>query len=144
MAFQNGRRRFHGAEFIPTAAHDSRRTQVFKQEYCTQAGAVYNYSYRERDESVGRKPTSRRVQTSALSGTNNFAKESMMETVICRILMLSGVLVGVLLASGEGEQSLVPALLALVGAAVLRQVAPSLPWRLSHGNGRYGSRYSRY
>jgi len=58
--------------------------------------------------------------------------------------MLSGVLVGVLLASGEGEQSLVPALLALVGAAVLRQVAPSLPWRLSHGNGRYRSRYSRY
>ena len=67
-----------------------------------------------------------------------------METLICRMLMLSGVLVGVLLASDQGEQSLVPALLAQVGAAVLRQVAPSLPWRLSHGNGRYGSRYPRY
>lgn len=67
-----------------------------------------------------------------------------METLICRMLMLSGVLVGVLLASDQGEQSLVPALLALVSAAVLRRVAPSLPWRLSHGNGRYGSRHSRY
>ena len=34
-----------------------------------------------------------------------------METLICRMLMLSGVLVGVLLASDQGEQSLVPALL---------------------------------
>ena len=60
-----------------------------------------------------------------------------MENLICRMLMLSGVLVGVLLAGGEGEHALVPALLALVAAAVLRRVAPSLPWHLDHGHGRY-------
>lgn len=64
-----------------------------------------------------------------------------METLICRTLMLSGVLVGVLLAGGQGEQALVPALLALVGAGVLRRVAPSLPWRIGAGYSRYGSRY---
>ena len=55
-----------------------------------------------------------------------------METLICRILMITGVLVGVLLAGGYGMQAAVPALLALVGVGVLRQVAPSLPWRLDH------------
>lgn len=67
-----------------------------------------------------------------------------METLICRTLMLSGVLVGVLLAGGQGEQALVPALLAIVCAAVLRQVAPSLPWRFGADSracwSRYGSR----
>lgn len=58
-----------------------------------------------------------------------------METLICRILMVSGVIVGVLLAGGQGDHALVPALLAVVIAGVLRQVAPSLPWRL--GSGRY-------
>lgn len=56
-----------------------------------------------------------------------------METLICRILMLTGVLVGVLLAGGHGIQAAAPALLALVGVGVLRQVAPSLPWRFGHG-----------
>ncbi|NML24358.1 hypothetical protein [Zoogloea dura] len=53
-----------------------------------------------------------------------------METLICRILMVSGLVVGVLLAGGQGAQAVVPALLALVGVGVLRRVAPSLPWRL--------------
>ncbi|WP_374245111.1 hypothetical protein [Zoogloea sp.] len=56
-----------------------------------------------------------------------------METLICRILMVSGVIVGVLLASGQGGHALVPALLAIVVAGLLRRVAPSLPWRLGHG-----------
>lgn len=56
-----------------------------------------------------------------------------METLICRMLMLSGLVVGVLLAGGQDENAVVPALLALVGAGVLRRVAPSLPWRLGHG-----------
>ncbi len=56
-----------------------------------------------------------------------------MENWICRMLMLSGVIVGVLLAGGQGGQAVVPALLALVGAALLRRVAPSLPWRFGHG-----------
>lgn len=56
-----------------------------------------------------------------------------METMICRILLLSGLLVGVLLAGGQGEQALVPAILVLLGVALLRRIAPSLPWRLHHG-----------
>jgi len=32
-----------------------------------------------------------------------------METLICRILMVSGVIVGVLLAGGQGDHALVPA-----------------------------------
>ena len=56
-----------------------------------------------------------------------------METLICRILMVSGVIVGVLFAGGQGDHALVPALLAIVIAALLRRVAPSLPWRLGHG-----------
>ena len=56
-----------------------------------------------------------------------------METLICRILMVSGVIVGVLLAGGQGDHALVPALLAVIVAGVLRRVGPSLPWRLGHG-----------
>jgi len=61
-----------------------------------------------------------------------------MENLICRILMSSGVLVGVLLAGGEGGHAVAPALLALVGVGVLRRVAPSLPWHIHHhGHGRH-------
>ncbi|MBL8460327.1 hypothetical protein [Zoogloea sp.] len=56
-----------------------------------------------------------------------------MESLICRALMLSGLIVGVLLAGGQGGQALVPAILALVGGALLRRIAPSLPWRFDHG-----------
>lgn len=59
-----------------------------------------------------------------------------MESLICRTLMLSGLIVGVLLAGGQGGQggqALVPAILALVGGALLRRIAPSLPWRFGHG-----------
>jgi len=56
-----------------------------------------------------------------------------MESLICRTLMLSGLIVGVLLAGGQGGQALVPAILALVGVALLRRIAPSLPWRFGHG-----------
>lgn len=58
-----------------------------------------------------------------------------METLICRILMLSGVLAGVLLAGGSGG-ALVPAILAVVCAALLRRVAPVLPWRFSRSRYR--------
>lgn len=53
-----------------------------------------------------------------------------METLICRILLLSGLLVGVLLAEGQGEQALLPSILVLLGAALLRRIGPSLPWRV--------------
>jgi uncharacterized protein YgbK (DUF1537 family) len=56
-----------------------------------------------------------------------------MESLICRTLMLSGLIVGVLLAGGQGGQAMVPAILALVGVALLRRIAPSLPWRFGHG-----------
>lgn len=56
-----------------------------------------------------------------------------MESLICRTLMLSGLVVGVLLAGGQGGQALVPAILALVGVALFRRIAPSLPWRFGHG-----------
>ncbi|MBK7847196.1 MAG: hypothetical protein IPJ73_07805 [Zoogloea sp.] len=56
-----------------------------------------------------------------------------MESLICRTLMLSGLIVGVLLAGGQGGQALVPAILALVGVAVFRRIAPSLPWRFATG-----------
>jgi hypothetical protein len=52
-----------------------------------------------------------------LSGSNRSEKESIMESLICRTLMLSGLIVGVLLAGGQGGQALVPAILALVGVA---------------------------
>ena len=60
-------------------------------------------------------------------------KESTMETLICRMLLACGLIVGVLLAGGQGEYVLAPALLALVGAGVLRRVGPSLPWHAGHG-----------
>lgn len=56
-----------------------------------------------------------------------------METLICRIVLLSGLLVGVLLAEGQGEQALLPVILVLLGAALLRRIAPSLPWRFGQG-----------
>ena len=51
-----------------------------------------------------------------------------METLICRILMLSGLMAGVLLAGGSSS-ALVPAILAIVCAGLLRRIAPALPWR---------------
>lgn len=65
-----------------------------------------------------------------------------MEVLICRILLASGLVVGVLLAGGQGEQALAPVLLApvllvLLGVALLRRIAPSLPWRLGHGRRYY-------
>jgi hypothetical protein len=59
----------------------------------------------------------------------------MMETLICRILMVSGVFAGVLLAGGSSG-ALVPAILAVVCAALLRRVAPALPWRFSRSRCR--------
>lgn len=57
-----------------------------------------------------------------------------METLICRMLMISGLLVGVMLAGGEGGDAIFPsALLALIAAGLLRRIAPSLPWRIHHG-----------
>lgn len=57
-----------------------------------------------------------------------------METLICRMLMVSGLLVGVMLAGGDGRDSVFPAaLLALIAAGLLRRIAPSLPWRMRHG-----------
>ncbi|MBT9496866.1 MULTISPECIES: hypothetical protein [Zoogloea] len=60
-----------------------------------------------------------------------------MEVLICRILLASGLVVGVLLAGGQGEQALAPVLLVLLGVALLRRIAPSLPWRLGHGRRYY-------
>jgi hypothetical protein len=61
----------------------------------------------------------------------------MMEILICRILLASGLLVGVLLAGGQSEQLMAPVLLVLLGVALLRRVAPSLPWRPGHGRHYY-------
>ena len=47
-----------------------------------------------------------------------------METLICRILMLSGLMAGVLLAGGSSS-ALVPAILAIVCAGLLRRIAPA-------------------
>lgn len=60
-----------------------------------------------------------------------------MEILICRILLASGLVVGVLLAGGQGEQVLAPVLLVLLGVALLRRVAPSLPWHPGHGRHYY-------
>jgi hypothetical protein len=43
-------------------------------------------------------------------------------------LMLSGLMAGVLLAGGSSS-ALVPAILAIVCAGLLRRIAPALPWR---------------
>lgn len=56
-----------------------------------------------------------------------------MENLICRLLMLLGVLAGVSMAGGQGDQAVAPVVLALVIAALLRRIAPSLPWRFGHG-----------
>lgn len=58
-----------------------------------------------------------------------------METLICRILMLSGLMAGVLLAGGSSS-ALVPAILAVVCAGLLRRIAPSLPWRFKQARYR--------
>ena len=52
-----------------------------------------------------------------------------MESLICRMLMLGGLVAGVLLAGGQGGQALGPVILALVGAVLLRRVWPFLPRR---------------
>ena len=58
-----------------------------------------------------------------------------METLICRILMLSGLMAGVLLAGGSSS-ALVPAILAVVCAGLLRRIAPALPWRFKQARYR--------
>lgn len=58
-----------------------------------------------------------------------------METLICRILMLSGLMAGVLLAGGS-SRALVPAILAIVCAGLLRRIAPALPWRFKQARYR--------
>lgn len=58
-----------------------------------------------------------------------------METMICRILMLSGLLAGVLMAGGSsGAVGL--AVLAIVCAGLLRRIAPALPWRFNRSRYR--------
>ena len=58
-----------------------------------------------------------------------------METLICRILMSSGLMVGVLLAGGSSS-ALVPAILAIVCAGLLRRIAPALPWHFKRARYR--------
>ena len=58
-----------------------------------------------------------------------------METLICRILMLSGLMAGVLLAGGNSN-ALVPAILAVVCAGLLRRIVPAFPWRFNRSRYR--------
>ena len=52
-----------------------------------------------------------------------------MESVICRVLMGGGLLAGVLLAGGQGEQALGPVVLGVLTAMVLRRMRPLFPRR---------------
>jgi hypothetical protein len=74
-----------------------------------------------------RQAALQRHRSGATLGANPVLKESMMESLICRMLMVGGLVAGVLLAGGQWEQAFGPVILALLAALLIRRIWPLLP-----------------